>query len=109
MAKIYKGQRTRDGEAFVTVTEKGGATRKLDPRLDLHSHSPNGFEWGYSGSGPAQLALAICADCLGDDPKALRVHQDFKRLMISCLEGDDWQFTEQRVRDAIEDCQVIGW
>ncbi len=22
-------------------------------------HSPNGFSWGYSGSGPSQLALAI--------------------------------------------------
>jgi len=28
------------------------------PRSDLRNHSPNGFEWGYSGSGPAQLALA---------------------------------------------------
>lgn len=23
------------------------------------NHSPDGFYWGYSGSGPAQLALAI--------------------------------------------------
>lgn len=24
-----------------------------------HNHSPDGFNWGYGGSGPAQLALAI--------------------------------------------------
>ncbi|MCK4554525.1 hypothetical protein KAU19_06245, partial [Candidatus Parcubacteria bacterium] len=23
------------------------------------NHSPDGFAWGYGGSGPAQLALAI--------------------------------------------------
>jgi len=30
----------------------------LNPRLDLWNHSPSGFERGYHGSGPAQLALA---------------------------------------------------
>jgi hypothetical protein len=39
--------------------------RKLDPRLDLYNHSPTGFAWGYGGSGPAQLALALLADVLG--------------------------------------------
>lgn len=24
-----------------------------------HNHSPDGFNWGYPGSGPAQLALAV--------------------------------------------------
>ncbi len=36
--------------------------RPLGPRLDLANHSPDGFSWGYGGSGPAQLALAILAD-----------------------------------------------
>ena len=27
--------------------------------LAVARHSPNGFGWGYGGSGPAQLALAI--------------------------------------------------
>jgi len=26
----------------------------------VRNHSPDGFAWGYGGSGPAQLALAIC-------------------------------------------------
>lgn len=30
------------------------------PRLVCH-HSPTGHEWGYGGSGPADLALDICA------------------------------------------------
>ena len=28
-------------------------------------HSPNGFEWGYGGSGPADLALNILAAYIG--------------------------------------------
>ena len=26
--------------------------------LEVRNHSPKGFQWGYGGSGPAQLALA---------------------------------------------------
>ena len=40
----------------VLVHEPGRDPRPLDPRLDLRRHSPDGFEWGYAGSGPAQLA-----------------------------------------------------
>lgn len=47
--------------------------RPLEPRHDLRNHSPDGFEWGYSGSGPAQLALALAADVLGDDDRAVAV------------------------------------
>jgi len=29
------------------------------------NHSPYGFGWGYSGYGPAQLALAVCIRLFG--------------------------------------------
>jgi hypothetical protein len=29
------------------------------PSQKIHNHSPDGFNWGYVGSGPSQLALAI--------------------------------------------------
>lgn len=34
---------------------------ELDPKPSqkMINHSPDGFNWGYGGSGPAQLALAI--------------------------------------------------
>jgi len=46
------------GDWFDTVTFDG---KLLDPAPSqaLHNHSPDGFAWGYQGSGPAQLALAI--------------------------------------------------
>jgi hypothetical protein len=48
----------------------------LDPRPSqaLRNHSPDGFNWGYAGSGPSQLALAIVLELTG---KA-EGYQDFK-------------------------------
>jgi hypothetical protein len=55
--KHYTGVRTESG-CIVCVTEirdPAMTTRSLDPRHDLRNHSPDGFEWGYGGSGPAVL------------------------------------------------------
>jgi len=75
------------GEVYtITRADIGVIAREnlhlLDLRLDLANHSPTGFEWGYQGSGPAQLALAILADALGDED-ALRLYQEFKRQIVS--------------------------
>jgi len=69
----------------------------LDPRLDIRNHSPTGFEVGYGGSGPAQLALAILADALGGE-LAQRHYQDFKREIIAAIEDDTWIITQAEVR-----------
>lgn len=36
-----------------------GKPLSLERSLKVFNHSPSGFSWGYGGSGPAQLALAI--------------------------------------------------
>lgn len=36
-----------------------------EPLHHVVRHSPTGFGWGYAGSGPAELALAIVCDRLG--------------------------------------------
>ena len=59
--------------------------RLLPLRTDLRNHSPTGFAWGYHGSGPAQLALAIPADLHGDED-ALRLHQELKRHRIANID-----------------------
>lgn len=51
----YSGRRDRR-HASVTVDGE-----PLPPRNDLVDHSPDGFSWGYAGSGPSQLALALLA------------------------------------------------
>jgi hypothetical protein len=49
----------------------------LDASLAVWRHSPTGFAWGYSGSGPAQLALAILLR-FTDADTAVALHQRFK-------------------------------
>jgi len=65
----------------------------LPPRNDLFNHSPDGFQWGYHGSGPAQLALAILAFEFGNRT-AITDHQKFKRDVIATLQIDEsWTLT----------------
>jgi hypothetical protein len=42
------------------------------------NHSPDGFNWGYGGSGPAQAALAILLQVTGDPELAQKFYQSFK-------------------------------
>lgn len=98
--KVYRGTRTEDGTRV--EVEEDGRTRPLDPRRDLHDHSPDGFEWGYGGSGPAQLALALAADVLGDDGRARGVYQRLKFKVVGGLGRDGWELTEERLRHTID-------
>lgn len=91
---IYKGKRI-DGEAIVTVNGK-----ELKLRLDLRSHSPTGFNWGYHGSGPAQLALAILAHEYDDDYAEYYYH-DFKAEAVGNLRGDSWTLTSDQIEAAM--------
>lgn len=74
--------------------------RPLDPRFDLANHSPTGFAWGYGGSGPAQLALALLADALADDERALAFYQEFKQRFVAKLASDQpWSCDDESVRE----------
>lgn len=57
---------------------------RLDPEQSLkhRQHSPTGFAWGYGGSGPAQLALAILLK-FTDLHIALALYQDFKARYVA--------------------------
>ena len=55
----------------------------LKPSLKLRNHSPTGFSWGYSGSGPAQLALALLLDATSEPDKAMSYYQDFKFSIVA--------------------------
>lgn len=88
----------------VTVMAHGDGqpARPLPPRLDLRAHSPAGFNWGYEGSGAAQLALALCADATGDDERTSDLYQRFKRAVVAKLPADGWTLTADTVRDALD-------
>lgn len=94
--------------------ELGTARAFIDDRPLEHvvHHSPDGFEWGYGGSGPADLSLSILAAVLGPEPEQVKIfsgscgrrawmlHQQFKREFVATW-GDDWQITVGAVRSWI--------
>jgi hypothetical protein len=93
--KRYEGH--REGHAAI-VTVDG---HPLNPRLDLWNHSPTGFEWGYCGSGPAQLALAILADHCKDDERALNFYQRFKWAVIAELPSRQWTLNSEEIEQTL--------
>ncbi len=87
--KTYIGENGGSGPQKVTVREVTNESKSkqyvlpLEPSYKLHPHSPDGFQWGYGGSGPAQLALAILLDLTEDPDLSVRLHQEFKRHFIA--------------------------
>ncbi len=96
--KVYEGGRSLAG-AVVTVDG-----RPLAPRLDLGRHSPAGFEWTYEGAGPRQLALALLADHLGDDARAVALHEAFMRRVVADLDNA-WRLTSADIDQALKRLQ----
>lgn len=75
-----------NGESRIVVVD--GAVLSPARSQSLWNHSPDGFNWGYHGSGPAQLALALALLFVPED-KALRCYQEFKRDYIATLPGGE--------------------
>ena len=94
--KQYQGGRSLDG-AVVTVDGK-----PLDPRYDLKRLSATGFEWTYEGAGPAQLGLALLADHLGDDRKAMALCEPFMRRVVADLDNS-WELNSADIDAALKE------
>lgn len=120
MGKAYRGFREvrvahdgveMDGECHVWVFDFDGKTQPLDPHLELVNHSPTGMEWGYPGSGPAQLAFALAFDATGDRLRSELVHQELKRRLVCRFPHREWTITAAEVLaaiGAIEDEELVG-
>ena len=101
---IYRGIRVSPEEktgsdSLVYVDDK-----PLNPKAsqNICNHSPNGFNWGYGGSGPAQLALAILLDYYGNRAEAVRYYQSFKFAVIGRLPQEgDWTMTGTDIEAAM--------
>jgi len=110
--RTYIGRRD-DADAEVIVVDEKGNSRPLPLRLEVRNHSPTGFEWGYGGSGPAQLALAIMLDYFetfhedGNVNAALIMYQAFKFKVIGRLpepgKGEEWRLTTEDIRAFVDE------
>ncbi|HEY8414641.1 MAG TPA: DUF6166 domain-containing protein [Thermaerobacter sp.] len=78
---------SRETEPTLVVTVNG----KPLPHVVLHS--PTGYDWGYGGSGAADLALSILTHYLGDRHLAELLHQEFKWDVVAGLKHRCWVLT----------------
>jgi hypothetical protein len=109
--RTYRGSRA--GERIVVlVTEDDGVGKALPigPSQLIANHADE-FGWGYLGSGPAQLAVALLAhhtgatpldkrpDCNTASAIALKYYEMFKLDVVATF-GDQWTLTS---------AQIDGW
>ncbi|MFC5367181.1 DUF6166 domain-containing protein [Salinirubrum litoreum] len=86
------GYRGRYAQRHAIVERLPDRTRLSPARSrTLQTHS-RAFEWGYAGSGPSQLALAILLDYTRDERLALDHYRAFTRDVITNLEGS-WELS----------------
>lgn len=60
------------------------AVRRGRPLPHAVRHSPTGFEWGYGGSGPADLARSILLQ-FADEATVERLYQAFKAEVVAAV------------------------
>lgn len=92
--KIYRGM----AGGIVMVAEGG----RVEPLNHIVRHSPDGFSWGFHGSGPAELAHCLLVEHLGREVEPA-VYQQFKAEVIAKLPmDDDWMLTGEYVDEWLE-------
>ena len=59
MERVFRGKKT-ENDRIVEIEQDGNVSRlPLEPSLEIADHSPDGFNWGYNGSGSANAKLAF--------------------------------------------------
>jgi hypothetical protein len=104
--KVYVGERLNSG-LNVYVREVGAPNHPLEHFV---RHSPTGFECGYAGSGPSDLARCILIDHLacftaarrgnvddGSLQRVERVYQPFKFEVVAQLDREGFELSSEEV------------
>ena len=98
--KLYKGTRVFPGYKAAVYVDN--VPLDLGPSREIHDYSPDP-EFGYFGSGPSQLSLAILYDVTGDKDTSLLYCQDFKHDYIGQFEQDGFILLESQVQQWISE------
>jgi hypothetical protein len=103
----YVGMRVDGTPVVLKLTDH----ERLSPErsLDLVRHSPAGFDWGYTGSGSAQLACALLLDYTDDERVAHQHYIQFRNEVVSKLAcdgpADCWHLTGDDIEAALAEFQ----
>lgn len=101
---LYRGERVTGpgGAVTVRVTANG---RELTPDRSrkVWEYSPTGFEWGYRGHGPNQLAIALLLDATGSATLAGCCHHAFMTDVVAKWpEHQPWLITAGAIQSWLE-------
>jgi len=87
---------------------RNGAAEANVPHAIVH-HSPDGFEWGYGGSGPAELALNILASMIGKEAAQRNgLYQKFKWDFISVMPEEGGTIKAADIERWLKENGVMG-
>lgn len=90
---IYRGLRVNG----VQIVTKDGVVLSHKKSCRVWNHSPDGPNWGYAGSGPAQLALMLLMEETSSEV-ACALHQRFKRAFVVAWRGDTWSLSSDVIQ-----------
>ena len=105
MERVFRGKKV-EYDRIVEIEQNGSVVPlPLEPSLEIADHSPDGFNWGYNGSGSAQLALGILYEVIGDAELARSYYPFFKADHVSRW-GERWEISESEVRRWLRDVRA---
>lgn len=90
------------GTPVVTVETEEDGEFTVRPLEHLVQHSPDGFEWGYFGSGPADLARSIVGDLIDDRDPAPALYREL-RHQLARMPRDGGELDEDQVLELIDE------
>jgi hypothetical protein len=92
--RFYSGRRG----GTVTIRDGIGAANKrpLPPHAVLFKHGEMGLTRIGDGSGRAEIALTLLTDALGNEARALAMHEAFSRRVVA-LFPERWTISRTRV------------
>lgn len=99
---------TASDVAVVFSVDEGKTWANLPLDLTYVNHSPTGFNWGYHGSGPAQLGFAILSKYLTKKYEFSKreayellcdgIYQRFKSDIVSRW-GREWLIEDKEINE----------
>lgn len=104
--KNYEAKRDR-GMPVVIVTYIDEAGEHIRQLKHVVRHSATTMEWGYCGSGPADLAFSLLLDHFGGGGIALiktePVYRDFERQVVSTFAFSGWKTDTANINEMLQD------
>ena len=107
MDRIFRGKYVEGVRLVEVVQGERVLLLPLKPSIQIAEYSPEGFNWGYEGSGPAQLALGILYEVTGNAELSRSYYQLFKWDHVSQWD-EHFEMRESEVLEWLRDVGAVG-